>query len=148
MDIWEKMYEEAKKEYHPEKVSPFIDAHHVVSAVQSESGKIFTGFCIEGASGVMNLCAERVAALKMYMETGKTKIKRLIACRSNPPKNGGMPCGACREFLMQLDYENRNMEILTDYETRKIVYLKDVVPNWWGDKRYEEEQKKYNKDIK
>lgn len=96
----------------------------------------------------MNLCAERVAALKMYMETGETKIKRLVACRSNPPKNGGMPCGACREFLMQLDYENRNMEILTDYETRKIVYLKDVVPNWWGDKRYEEEQKKYNKDIK
>ena len=68
------MYEVAKKEYHPEDVSPFIQAHHVVAAVQSaKTGKIYTGFCIEGASGVMNLCAERVAVLKMYMEeTGKT----------------------------------------------------------------------------
>lgn len=137
MDIWEKMYKQVKKEYHPEEVSPFITAHHVVAAVQSESGKIFTGFCIEGASGVMNLCAERVAALNMYINTGETKIIRMIACRNEPPKNnGGMPCGACREFLMQLNYENRNMEIITDYETRKIVYLKDLVPYWWGDKRY------------
>ena len=55
MDIWQEMYEKAKNEYHPEDVSPFITAHHVVAAVQSKSGKIFTGFCIEGASGVMNL---------------------------------------------------------------------------------------------
>ena len=137
MDIWEEMYQKAKKEYHPEDVSPFIRAHHVVAAVQSESGKIFTGFSIEGASGVMNLCAERVAALNMYISTGETKIKRLIAFRAEPPKiNGGMPCGACREFLMQLNYDNRDMEIITDYESRKIVYLKDIVPNWWGDKRY------------
>ena len=139
MDIWEKMYLEAKKEYHPEEISPFINAHHVVAAVESESGKIFTGFCIESASGVMNLFAERVAALNMYLNTGETVIKRMIAFRAEPPKvNGGMPCGACREFLMQLSYENRNMEILTDYETRKTVYLKDIIPNWWGDKRYKQ----------
>ena len=142
MDIWEEMYLKAKDEFHPEHPSPFIDAHHVVAAVQSESGKIFTGFCIESASGVMNLCAERVAALNMYVNSGETVIKRLIAFRSNPPKNGGMPCGACREFLMQLSYENRNMEILTDYETRKTVLLKDVIPNWWGDRRYNEESNK------
>ena len=137
MDIWEEMYNAAKKEYHPEEISPFITAHHVVAALQSESGKIFSGFCIEGASGVMNLCAERVAALRMYADTGETKIKRMIAFRAEPPKvNGGMPCGACREFFMQLDYENRDMEILTDYETRKTVLLKDLIPNWWGNKRY------------
>ena len=125
MDIWEEMYLKAKEEYHPQAVSPFIDAHHVVAAVLSEKGNIYTGFCIEGASGVMNLCAERVAALNMYINEGTTVIKKLIAFRSEPPKiDGGMPCGACREFLMQLSYENRNMEILTDYETRKVVLLK------------------------
>ena len=93
MDIWEEMYLKAKEQYHPEEISPFITAHHVVAAVQSESGKIFTGFCIEGASGVMNLCAERVAALNMYMNTGETKIKRMIDFSSEPTKvNGGMPC--------------------------------------------------------
>ena len=69
-DIWQIMYEKAKAEYHPEEVSPFITAHHVVCAIECENGEIFTGFCIEGASGVMNLCAERVAALDMYKQTG------------------------------------------------------------------------------
>ncbi len=138
MDIWEEMYLKAKEEYHPEEVSPFISAHHVVAAVLSESGKIYTSFCIEGASGVINLCAERVAALNMYINEGTTVVKKMIAFRAEAPKNnGGMPCGACREFFMQLAYENRNMEILTDYETRKVVLLKDLIPNWWGDKRYD-----------
>ena len=136
IDIWKKMYIEAKKEFHPEEISPFIMAHHVVSAVESESGKIFTGFCIEGASGVINLCAERMAILKMYMETGETKVKRLIAFRKEPPKNNdGMPCGACREFLMQLNAENRNTEILVDYESRTTITLNELIPYWWGESR-------------
>ena len=139
MDIWEEMYLKAKGEYHPENISPFIEARHVVAAVQSESGKIYVGFNVDSASGVMNLCAERVAVLRMPAESGETKIKRLIAFRDKPPyDNGGMPCGACRELLMQLDRDNANMEILIDYETRKTVLLKDVIPNWWGEKRYEE----------
>lgn len=138
MDIWEEMYLKAKEEYHPEEVSPFIEAHHVVAAVQSAvTGKIYTGFCIEGASGIINLCAERVAALNMYINEGNLWVKRMIAFRDNPPKvNGGMPCGACREFFMQAAYENRNMEILTDYESRKTVLLSELIPNWWGEKRY------------
>ena len=45
--------------------------------------------------------------------------------------------GACREFLMQLDKANKNMEILTDYETRTTIKLSEVLPNWWGNKRYD-----------
>lgn len=137
MDIWEKLYNAAKKEYHPEEVSPFIDAHHVVCAIEAENGEIFTGFCIEGASGVINLCAERVAGLNMYIQSGQTVVKRMIAFRSEPPKgNGGMPCGACREFFLQLSDKNKDMEILTDYKTRKTVTLSDLMPGWWGWKRY------------
>ena len=137
MDIWEKLYNEAKNEYHPEEVSPFIDAHHVVCAIEAENGEIFTGFCIEGACGVINLCAERTAGLKMYMLSGQTVVKRLIAFRDNPPKeNDGMPCGACREFFLQLSEKNKDMEIITDYDTRKTVKLIDLMPGWWGFKRY------------
>ena len=137
-DIWDKMYEMAKKEYRPEEISPFFVAHHVVAAVESaKTGQIYTGFCIEGSSGVMNLCAERVAALNMYINEGNTVVKRMIAFRNEAPKeNGGMPCGACREFFMQFAYENRDMEIMADFESRKTVLLKDLVPNWWGDDRF------------
>lgn len=137
MDIWKKMYLKAKTEYHPEEVSPFIDAHHVVCAIEAENGEIYTGFCIEGASGVINLCAERVAGLNMYIQSGQTVVKKLIAFRDNPPSgNGGMPCGACREFFMQLSAQNKDMEILTDFETRKTIKLIDLLPGWWGWKRY------------
>ena len=138
MDIWEKLYLAAIKEYHPEAVSPFIDAHHVVCAIEAEDGSIYTGFCIEGASGVIALCAERVAGLNMYMSSGQTVVKRMIAFRDAPPKeNGGMPCGACREFFLQLSAKNKDMEIMTDYESRKTVKLIDLIPNWWGWKRYQ-----------
>jgi len=139
MDIWEKLYEKAKEQYHPEEVSPFVFAHHVVCAVEADNGEFYTGFCVESCSGVMNLCAERVAALNMYASSGQTKIKRLIAFRDKPPygDGSGMPCGACREFLYQLDEENENTEIMLDFETRKTVTLKDLMPNWWGKERYE-----------
>lgn len=137
MDIWEKLYRQAEKEYHPEDVSPFVQAHHVVCALESEDGRIYTGFCIEACSGVMNLCAERVATLNMYVNSGQTKIKRLIAFREKAPSGGGsgMPCGACREFLYQLNEENENMEIMADYESRETVTLKELTPNWWGKER-------------
>lgn len=143
MDIWEQLYKKAKEQYHPEDVSPFIYAHHVVCALESENGDIYTGFCIEGCSGVMNLCAERTAALNMYVNSGQTVIKRMIAFRDKPPygDGSGMPCGACREFFMQLSLENRNMEIMTDYEKREVITLEDLMPKWWGIERYNEAEK-------
>ena len=39
MDIWEKLYTAAKQAYHPEDVSPFIYAHHVVCALEAENGR-------------------------------------------------------------------------------------------------------------
>lgn len=137
-DIWQILVEKAQAEYHPEDVSPFITAHHVVSAVEAEDGQIFTGFCIEGASGVMNLCAERVAALNMYIQSGQTVVKKLV-CYVNgcPDGTGGWtPCGACREFFLQLSDKNKDMEILIDFKVRKTIKLIDLIPDWWGWERY------------
>ena len=143
VDIWEQLYEKARAQYHPGEVTPFIYAHHVVCALESENGRIFTGFCVESCCGVLDLCAERVAALNMYVNSGQTRVKRLIAFRDRPPYGGGsgMPCGACREFFMQLDRRNKDMEILVDYDSRETVALEELLPNWWGTERYENSQK-------
>ncbi len=136
MDIWQKLYEAAKKQYRPTEVNEFIYAHHVVSALEAENGDIYTGFCIEGLCGTMNLCAERTAALNMYLNSDQTKIKRLIAFRDEAPVGiTGMPCGVCREFLMQLSSENANTEIMVDYDNRESVTLKELLPKWWGHMR-------------
>ena len=49
-----------------------------------------------------------------------------------PDGNAGMPCGACREFMMQLDHAATEIEILCDYETKKAVKLKELLPDWWA----------------
>ena len=115
-------------------------AHHVVCALEADNGEIYTGFCIEACSGVMNLCAERVAGLNMYMQSGQTKVRRMIAFRDKPPcgECSGMPCGACREFFYQLNEENEDMEILVDYAKRETVTLRELLPKWWGAERYEQ----------
>ena len=137
MDIWKKMYEYAKKEYHPQEVTPFIYTHHVVGALEAEDGQLFTGFCFESCCGVLDLCAERVAALNMYADSGQTVIKRIITFRDDVPNGiSGMPCGACRELLLQLSPKNADTEILVDYQKREIVRLKELMPKWWGWSRY------------
>lgn len=140
MDIWQTLYERAKEQYDPQEVSPFVYAHHVVCALESENGQIFTGFCIESCGGVLDLCAERTAALNMYLQSGQIVVKRLIAFRNRAPfgEGSGMPCGACREFFMQLNQKNKDMEIMVDYEKRETITLQELLPNWWGEYRYQQ----------
>ena len=138
MDIWERLLEKARVLYDPHDLSPFFYSNHVVCAVEADNGEIFTGFCIEGASGVLNLCAERVAALNMIVNGGRTCVRRILVMRDKPPYSEGrfLPCGACREFFLQLDVRNRDTLILTDFDSRSTVKLGDLLPLWWGDERY------------
>ncbi len=46
-------------------------------------------------------------------------------------KIGGAPCGACREFMVQLMPNTyRQIEILRD-EDGKTVTLGELTPQWW-----------------
>ena len=50
-------------------------------------------------------------------------------------KEGGaviMPCGVCREMMMQLGLSSADIEILIDYEKKKSIRLKDLIPSWWA----------------
>ena len=42
----------------------------------------------------------------------------------------------CDEFMYQLNEENENTEIMVDYESRKTVILKELLPDFWGKERY------------
>lgn len=137
MDIWQQLYEAAQPLYQPQEVSDFVYARHVVAAVEAADGQIFTGFCMEGTCGVFHLCAERAALFNMYQATGQTQVRRILAFRDRPPYGGGsgMPCGACREFLLELNDANQDAEVLVNYETRETVRLGDLMPHWWGQER-------------
>ena len=127
-EIWNRLYEAAKAVQNEVKISDYVTAGEVSAAIESESGKIYTGVCIDTAS-TLGICAERNAMFNM-ISNGEYKVKRVLAIL--PDGKTGAPCEACREFMVQLmadDY--KNIEIMLDYETGKIVKLGDITPEWW-----------------
>ena len=134
MSIWKELYDAATAVQNARTVSPFIDAGGVGAAILTKSGTVFVGVCIDTASG-LGMCAERSAMANM-LTFGQSKIDKVVAVM--PDGRVGSPCGACREFMMQLDKDSGDIEILLDLETEKTVKLGDLVPDWWGDERFED----------
>lgn len=132
-DIWDTLYNEARKVQNDRTVSPFIDAGGVAAALLSAGGNIYVGVCIDTAS-TLGMCAER-SAISAMLTHGESKIEKVVAVM--PDGNVGSPCGACREFMMQLDKDSGNIEILLDKDTKNTVFLRDLLPDWWGKSRFE-----------
>lgn len=126
--IWTDLYNAAKKVLNPRKVSSIIEAGGVSAAIETESGKIYVGVCVDSACS-LGICAERNAIFNM-ITNGESRIKRVVAI--NWDGKVIPPCGACRELMSQLmpsDY--KKIEIMLDYEKCKIVTLGDLTPEWW-----------------
>lgn len=126
--IWNEMYKAAKNVQNGRKISNYIDAGGVAAAVLSSSGKIYTGVCIDTCS-TLGICAERNAIFNM-ITNGEEKIEKVLAIM--PDGKSGAPCGACRELMVQLMPNGyKDIEILLDYESERIVKLGDITPEWW-----------------
>ena len=126
--IWTEMYQAAKKVLKPRDVSKRIEAGGVADAVESGSGKIYVGVCVDTAC-TLGICAERNAIFNM-ITNGEDEIKRVIAISSEG--KAMPPCGACREFMTQLMSENyKKIEIMMDYEENRVVTLDKLTPEWW-----------------
>ena len=133
MNMWNKLYNEALKVQNGRTVSPFIDAGGVAAALLTKGGNIYVGVCIDTAS-TLGMCAERNAIANM-ITNGESKIDKVVAVM--PDGKIGAPCGACREYMMQLDKDSGEIEILLNLETEETVKLKELLPNWWGTYRFE-----------
>lgn len=134
MNVWNKLYNEAVRVQNNRTVSPFIDAGAVAAAILTKKGNIYVGVCIDTAC-TLGMCAERNAIANM-ITNGESQIDKVIAVM--PDGKVGSPCGACREFMMQLDKDSGDIEILLDLDTQKTVKLKDLLPDWWGTNKFVE----------
>ncbi len=133
MDMWNTLYEKAREVQSSRTVSPFIEAGGVAAALLTKSGSIYVGVCMDTCCG-LGMCAERNAVANM-LTCGDSEIERLVAVM--PDGKVGLPCGACRELLMQLHKNSGEIEILADRETKETVKLCELVPDWWGKERFE-----------
>jgi cytidine deaminase len=68
----------------------------VGAAVLTDDGRMFAGCNVENASYGLSLCAERVAVFRAIA----AGARRLVAAAVCTP-DGGTPCGACRQVLLE-----------------------------------------------
>lgn len=126
--IWEELYNKAKNIRNNRKVSRMISAGCVGAAILAKDHNIYTGVCIDTASS-LGMCAERNAIANM-ITNGENEITKLVCIDSKG--DICFPCGACREYLMQLSKNSKNIEILKDKDTKETIKLEELIPNWWG----------------
>ena len=81
---WNELYCSAKKVLNPREVSKIIEAGGVAAAIESASGKIYVGVCIDTAC-TLGVCAERNAIFNTYHCKDLKKIRmydpRVTICK-------------------------------------------------------------------
>ena len=132
MNIWNEMYNKAKQVQNSRTISPFIDAGGVAAAILTANNNIYVGVCIDTSSSI-GMCAERNAIANM-ITNGESRITKVLAIM--PDGKVGPPCGVCREFMMELNIDSKNIDVLMDYDTLETLKLGDLCPNWWTDSRF------------
>lgn len=126
--IWTEMLNAAKTVLNERRISEYVTCGEVAAAVLSTSGKIYTGVCIDTCS-TLGICAERNAIFNM-VTNGEQEIDKVLCIL--PDRSNGAPCGACRELMVQLMPEKyKDIEIMLDYDTERIVKLGEITPEWW-----------------
>ncbi len=101
----------------------------VSAAILSKKGNIYTGVCIDTCS-TLGICAERNAIHTMITNNDE-EIDKIVCIMPNG-KIGGSPCGACREFIMQMGPNSKDIEILLDDINYKTKTMMELMPDWWG----------------
>ena len=86
--------EDARKNAH----APYSGLH-VGAAVLDAAGNVFKGANVENASFGLTICAERTA---LFSAVSDGALDRGIVKVAVVTKNGDMPCGACRQVLLEV----------------------------------------------
>jgi cytidine deaminase len=101
--------------------------YNVGAALMTKSGKIYSGCNVENASYGLANCAERTAVFKA-VSSGDREIEAIVVVT----RDGGMPCGACRQVLNEF---NPKMIVVTIDENQKVHHestLDQLLPYAFG----------------
>ena len=119
------LYTIARNTIKPMKLKKNGEAGHVACALETASGAVFTGICIDVPCSI-GLCAEQAAIAEM-LKHGETQIRKIVAVY----EDGSIlpPCGRCRELISQVDARNGETIILV--ADGKAVTLNELLPERW-----------------
>lgn len=92
------------------------------AALLSQSGRVFCGVNVENASYGLSICSERTAYVKAISEGERQFVAIAVVT-----DNGGMPCGACRQFMAEFGLDT--IVIVADRHGQyEITTVGDLLP--------------------
>lgn len=96
-------------------------------ALLAKDGRIFSGCNIEN-SGIMSICAERVAFAKAISE-GVKEFESILVVGGKNKLIYTTPCGYCRQFM--LEFCNKDFPVYLCYDNDKIekLTLEELLPH-------------------
>lgn len=100
-------------------------AGSVAAALETESGNVYRGVCIDTSSS-MGFCAEH-AAIAAMITAGESRIRRAVAVHDSGVV---APCGRCREFMYQVNHANLDAQIKL---RSGVVALSELLPHRWDE---------------
>jgi cytidine deaminase len=103
--------------------------YNVGAAVLTESGEIYDGVNIENAVYPVGICGERTAIFKAVSE-GHRKFQAIAVVT----KNGGTPCGACRQVMAEFGLDTIVLIAKTDGELIHQLTVAELLPYSFGEK--------------
>lgn len=99
----------------------------VGAALRTESGNVFTGVNVENAAFPLSMCAERSAVFSA-VTAGEKKFQAVAVAT----RNGGAPCGSCRQVLSEFGLETRVLIANQDQEVLKVTTVSELLPGRFG----------------
>ncbi len=115
------------KEAQAQAYAPYSN-YYVGAAVLTESGEIFNGVNIENAVYPLGVCGERVAIFKAVSE-GYRKFKAIAVVT----RNGGTPCGSCRQVMAEFGLDTIVLIADTSGELHQEYTVAELLPNSFGE---------------
>ncbi len=105
--------------------------YKVGAALLGKSGKVYLGCNVENASYGHTVCAERTAVLKAVSE-GEREFEAIAVVT----RNGGSPCGACRQVMAEFAPE-LTIYIADKNGEYRTTTLSDLLPDMFTPKHLE-----------
>ena len=105
---------------------PYSD-YRVGAALLTLDGQVFSGCNVESASYTPTICAERTALVKAISEG-----QRRFAAVAVVTRDGGSPCGVCRQLLYEFSPEMLVIMADLDGIVHQRATLAELLPFGFG----------------
>jgi cytidine deaminase len=102
--------------------------YSVGAAVLTDTGEVFDGVNIENAVYPLTICAERVAIFKAVSE-GKKSFEAIAVVT----KNGGTPCGSCRQVMAEFGLDTIVLIADVDGNLHQTTTVAELLPLSFGE---------------